>query len=163
MLDKIHTHRSCSKYEQMVLQVLSSEFHRTGVEESSVGAVFRFEYQYLGAFFIRWSRSKLFYSNFTVLGNSRRGYKLKPCPCFLCPVWYHGKRALIDFDILSGTVAACARLSAMRLVLAENYRWPLVMALLILYQLYSCGSLTIKKWRNILTSLSSSPQARFGN
>ena len=34
--------RSCSKYEQMVLQVLSSEFHRTGVEESSVGAVFRF-------------------------------------------------------------------------------------------------------------------------
>ena len=26
----------------MVLQVLSSEFHRTGVEESSVGAVFRF-------------------------------------------------------------------------------------------------------------------------
>ena len=50
MLDKIHTPRSCSKYEQMVLQVLSSEFHRTGVEESSVGAVFRFEYQYLGAF-----------------------------------------------------------------------------------------------------------------
>ena len=45
MLDKIHTPRSCSKYEQMVLQVLSSEFHRTGVEESSVGAVFRFEYQ----------------------------------------------------------------------------------------------------------------------
>ena len=83
MLDKIHTHRSCSKYEQMVLQVLSSEFHRTGVEESSVGAVFRFEYQYLGAFFIK---TKLFYSNFTVLGNSRRGYKLKPCPCFLCLV-----------------------------------------------------------------------------
>ena len=53
MLDKIHTHRSCSKYEQMVLQVLSSEFHRTGVEESSVGAVFRFEYQYLGAFFYK--------------------------------------------------------------------------------------------------------------
>ena len=33
--------RSCSKYEQLVLQVLASEFHRTGVEESSVGAVFR--------------------------------------------------------------------------------------------------------------------------
>ena len=33
--------RSCSKYEQMVLQVLAGEFHRTGVEESSVGAVFR--------------------------------------------------------------------------------------------------------------------------
>ena len=33
--------RSCSKYEQFVLQVLAGEFHRTGVEESSVGAVFR--------------------------------------------------------------------------------------------------------------------------
>ena len=42
--------RSCSKYEQMVLQVLSSEFHRTGVEESSVGAVFRFGFHQPGSF-----------------------------------------------------------------------------------------------------------------
>ena len=33
--------RSCSKHEQLVLQVLAGEFHRTGVEESNVGAVFR--------------------------------------------------------------------------------------------------------------------------
>ena len=38
---KIQAIRSCSKYEQMVLQVLAGEFHRTGIEESSVGAVFR--------------------------------------------------------------------------------------------------------------------------
>ena len=34
-------YRSCSKYEQLILQVLAGEFHRTGVEESCVGAVFR--------------------------------------------------------------------------------------------------------------------------
>ena len=38
---KIQAIRSCSKYEQLVLQVLAGEFHRTGIEESSVGAVFR--------------------------------------------------------------------------------------------------------------------------
>merc|ERR1719339_339917 len=38
---KIQAIRSCSKYEQFVLQVLAGEFHRTGVEESSVGAVHR--------------------------------------------------------------------------------------------------------------------------
>ena len=43
-------------------------------------------------------------------------------PVLSLPGMISWKRALIDFDILSGTVAACARLSAMRLVLAENYR-----------------------------------------
>merc|ERR1719357_722442 len=76
---KIQAIGSCSKYEQMVLQVLSSEFHRTGVEESSVGAVFR---------------------------ELSARLQIETMPVLSLP----------------GTVAACARLSAMRLVLAENYR-----------------------------------------
>jgi len=76
---KIQAIRSCSKYEQMVLQVLSSEFHRTGVEESSVGAVFR---------------------------ELSARLQIETMPVLSLP----------------GTVAVCARLSAMRLVLAENYR-----------------------------------------
>ena len=85
MLDKIQTPRSCSKYEQMVLQVLSSEFHRTGVEESSVGAVFRFEYQYLGAFFIRWSRSKLFYFNFNSFRELSARLQIETMPVLSLP------------------------------------------------------------------------------
>jgi len=76
---KIQAIRSCSKYEQFVLQVLAGEFHRTGVEESSVGAVFR----ELSA--------RLRTEAMSVLS-------------------------------LPGTVAACARLSAMRLLLAEHFR-----------------------------------------
>jgi len=38
---KIQAIRSCSKYEQLALQALCSEFHRTGVEESNVGAIYR--------------------------------------------------------------------------------------------------------------------------
>merc|ERR1719153_1032180 len=38
---KIMAIRSCSKYEQFLLKVMVSEFHRTGVEETSINAVFR--------------------------------------------------------------------------------------------------------------------------
>merc|ERR1719187_2723501 len=38
---KIMAIRSCSKYEQVLLRVMVAEFHRTGVEETSVGPVFR--------------------------------------------------------------------------------------------------------------------------
>eukprot|EP00092_Neocalanus_flemingeri_P001551 GFUD01001653.1.p1 GENE.GFUD01001653.1~~GFUD01001653.1.p1 ORF type:complete len:880 (+),score=263.06 GFUD01001653.1:116-2755(+) len=38
---KILAIRSCTKYEQLLLKVMVSEFHRTGVEETTVGAIFR--------------------------------------------------------------------------------------------------------------------------
>jgi len=38
---KIMAIRSCSKYEQFLLKVMVAEFHRTGVEETSINAVFR--------------------------------------------------------------------------------------------------------------------------
>merc|ERR1719187_2878300 len=76
---KIQAIRSCSKYEQFVLQVLAGEFHRTGVEESSVGAVFR---------------------------ELSARLRTEAMPVLSLP----------------GAVAACARLSAMRLILAEHFR-----------------------------------------
>ena len=38
---KIIAIRSCTKYEQLLLKVMVGEFHRTGVEETTVAAVFR--------------------------------------------------------------------------------------------------------------------------
>jgi len=38
---KIMAIRCCSKYEQFLLKVMVAEFHRTGVEETTVSAVFR--------------------------------------------------------------------------------------------------------------------------
>ena len=38
---KILAIRNCSKYEQMLLKVMVSEFHRTGVEETTVSSIFR--------------------------------------------------------------------------------------------------------------------------
>merc|ERR1719348_2121048 len=38
---KIMAIRCCSKYEQMLLKVMVSEFHRTGVEETTVSSIFR--------------------------------------------------------------------------------------------------------------------------
>jgi len=38
---KIVAIRSCSKYEQLLLKVMVSEFYRTGVEETTVNALFR--------------------------------------------------------------------------------------------------------------------------
>ena len=38
---KILAIRCCTKYEQLLLKVMVGEFHRTGVEETTVAAVFR--------------------------------------------------------------------------------------------------------------------------
>ena len=67
----------------------------------------------------------MFNTSILASGSSRRDCKLKPCQCSLCQV---PKHSFICFEseiptMLIGTVAVCARLSAMRLVLAENYRW----------------------------------------
>ena len=94
--------RSCSKYEQFVLQVLAGEFHRTGVEESSVGAVFR----ELSA--------RLRTEAMSVL--SLPGVRVKPRGSHVFE-----ENVLLEL-MCSGTVAACARLSAMRLLLAEHFR-----------------------------------------
>ena len=68
---------------------------------------------------------KMFNISILASGSSRRDCKLKPCQCSLCQV---PKHSFTCFEseiptMLIGTVAVCARLSAMRLVLAENYRW----------------------------------------
>ena len=69
-------------------------------------------------------------------GSSRRDCKLKPCQCSLCQV---SKHSFTCFEseiptMLIGTVAVCARLSAMRLVLAENYRWKIyIVSCLLMY------------------------------
>jgi len=80
---KILAIRSCTKYEQMLLKVMVSEFHRTGVEETSVGAVFR-EHQ-------------------------------------ICL-----RTEGLEIISLVGTVAMIARLSALRLVLAEHFKLGLM-------------------------------------
>merc|ERR1719369_2463242 len=80
---KIMAIRSCSKYEQMLLKVMVAEFHRTGVEETSVGAVFR-EHQ-------------------------------------ICL-----RTEGLEIISLVGTVAMLARLSSMRLVLAEHFKLGLM-------------------------------------
>ena len=94
----------------MVLQVLAGEFLRTGVEESSLGAVFR----ELSARLRTEAMSVLSLPGvqFNYIAYKalcfEYGWLLKPC------------------KMCSGTVAACARLSAMRLLLAEHFRffWP---------------------------------------
>lgn len=80
---KILAIRSCTKYEQMLLKVMVAEFHRTGVEETSVGAVFR-EHQ-------------------------------------ICL-----RTEGLEIISMPGTVAMIARLSALRLVLAEHFKLGLV-------------------------------------
>lgn len=80
---KILAIRSCTKYEQMLLKVMVGEFHRTGVEETSVGAVFR-EHQ-------------------------------------ICL-----RTEGMEIISLAGTVAMAARLSALRLVLAEHFKLGLM-------------------------------------
>jgi len=80
---KILAIRSCSKYEQLVLKVMVSEFHRSGVEETTIGAVFR-EHQ-------------------TCLRTEG-----------------------LETISLVGTVAMLARLSALRLVLAEHFKFGLL-------------------------------------
>merc|ERR550519_921565 len=80
---KILAIRSCTKYEQMLLKVMVAEFHRTGVEETSVGAVFR-EHQ-------------------------------------ICL-----RTEGLEIISMVGTVAMIARLSALRLVLAEHFKLGLM-------------------------------------
>jgi len=80
---KILAIRSCTKYEQMLLKVMVSEFHRTGVEETTVGSVFR-EHQIC----LRTER--------------------------------------LEIISMVGTVAMIARLSALRLVLAEHFKLGLM-------------------------------------
>lgn len=80
---KILAIRSCTKYEQMLLKVMVGEFHRTGVEETTMGAVFR-EHQ-------------------TCLRTEG-----------------------LEIISLAGTVAMMARLSALRLVLAEHFKHGLM-------------------------------------
>jgi len=80
---KILAIRSCTKYEQMLLKVMVAEFHRTGVEETSVGSVFR-EHQ-------------------------------------ICL-----RTEGLEIISLVGTVAMLARLSSMRLVLAEHFKLGLM-------------------------------------
>jgi len=80
---KILAIRSCTKYEQMLLKVMVAEFHRTGVEETTMGAAFR-EHQ-------------------------------------ICL-----RTEGLEITSLVGTVAMMARLSALRLVLAEHFKFGLL-------------------------------------
>ena len=101
--------RSCSKYEQFVLQVLAGEFHRTGVEESSVCAVFR----ELSA--------RLRTEAMPVLSLPGVEINLKTSNIGVSES-YKDNVSLELMFALAGTTAACARLSALRLLLAEHFR-----------------------------------------